>query len=114
MIFRIFDHVLANHTWTKAGRLCIAWPEPEETRSATTSSPEAGRQSLLARLAIRSKADRFMCRAGRSLMANPSMRLDQLAAELGVSERYLIAGLRTVLGVSPSLLVTSSEVKHAA
>jgi AraC-like DNA-binding protein len=104
MIYVIFDNVLADHTWTDAGRLQIVQPALP-AMSVQPASPEAERQSLLARLAIRSVGDRIMCRATRCLSENPSVRLDQIASELGVSERYLVTGLRAVLGVSPYLLV---------
>ena len=103
MIYVIFDNVLAGHTWSEAGHLQIAEPAVPVVLGRP-ASPEAVRQSLLARLAIRSKPDRIMCRAARCLMENPSMQFERLASKLGVSERYLGAGLRTVLGVSPDLL----------
>src|SRR5882757_8689963 len=102
MIYVIFDHVLAGHTWSEAGRLQIVQAAPDT--SDQPASPGCVRQSLLARLAIRSKGDGIMCRAAKRLSESPMMQLDQLASELGVSERYLVAGLRTVLGVSPELL----------
>ena len=109
MIYVIFDNVLAGHTWSEAGRLQIVQPELP-VRSTQPSSPEVERQSLLARLAIQAKSESSMCRAARCLVENPSMRLDRVASELGVSEKYLIAGLRTVLGVNPDLLFRSAEV----
>ena len=78
-----------------------------------SSKPGAG-HSLLARLTIRSKGDRIVCRAAKRLSETPTTTLAQLASELGVTERYLVAGLRAVLGVSPELLVVAPEVKRAA
>jgi AraC-like DNA-binding protein len=103
MIYRIFDHVLAGHTWSPAGDLQIAeFAEPDQ--GAAPASPESERKSLLARLAIRAKSDRIMCRAARRLLAEPSLPLDRLASELGVSEKYLLSGLRAVLGVGPAAI----------
>jgi hypothetical protein len=39
------------------------------------------------------------------------MPLAQVASELGVSERYLVAGLRTALGVDPDLLARPADVR---
>ena len=103
MIYRIFDHILAGHTWSEAGNLQIVQPVADQSDRPT--SPEVESRSLMARLAIRSKSDRIMRRAARRLLADPSMPLARLASELGVSERYLVSGLRAVLGVSPELLV---------
>ena len=103
MIYRIFDHVLAGHTWNEAGDLQIVEPA-QSVEVAAPASPDVEGRSLLARLAIRSKSDRIMCRAARRLLANPSMPLDRLASELGVSERYLMSGLRAALGVSPAAI----------
>jgi hypothetical protein len=103
MIYRIFDHVLAGHTWSESGDLQIVQSAPP-VRTALPASPDAEGRALLARLAIRSKSDRIMCRAARRLLTNPATPLDRLASELGVSERYLVSGLRAVLGVSPAAI----------
>jgi AraC-like DNA-binding protein len=110
MIYVIFDNVLTGHTWSEVGGLQIVPPELP-ARSFQPSSPEAERRSLLARLAARAKSEPIMCRAARRLVENPSMQLDQLAFELGISERYLVAGLRSVLGVNPELLVMPAKVR---
>ena len=47
-------------------------------------------------------------------LENPSVRLYQLALELGVSERYLVAGLRTVPGVSSDLIVRPLKARRDA
>jgi AraC-like DNA-binding protein len=112
MIYRIFDQSLAGHTWSEEGRLRVVQAAPNASDRQT--SPECTRTSLLARLVIRSKGDCIMCRAAKRLTEFPMMQLDQLASELGVSERYLVAGLRTVLGVSPELLALTTEVRRAA
>jgi AraC-like DNA-binding protein len=112
MIYRIFDQSLAGHTWSEEGRLQVVQVVPYASHRQT--SPECARTSLFARLVIRSKRDRVMCRAARRLTESPATQLDQLASELGVSERYLVAGLRAVLGVSPELLAVTPEVRRAA
>jgi AraC-like DNA-binding protein len=108
MIYRIFDQVLAGHIWSDAGRLQVVQGAPD--RQGLPASPDVESRSHRARLVIRSKGDRVMCRAARRLLANPSMPLDRLASELGVSERYLVSGLRAVLGVSPKLLSAKRRV----
>src|SRR5437868_3383416 len=112
MIFRIFDHVLANHTWSPSGRLCIAH-EPQ-TVSCGASSSTAEIASLLGRLILRSKSDRVMCRAAKRLTANQSAPLDELARELGVTERYLVSGLRAALGVDPRCVLVDLQSATAA
>src|ERR1700730_16742054 len=102
MAFRIFDHLLVNHTWSAAGRLCV--PQQPQAVPCQPGSPKAELDALLARLVLHSRSDRVMCRAARRLATNPSMPLDELATELGVSEQYLKSGLRTVLGVDPQRL----------
>ena len=109
MTFRIFDHVLANHTWSATGRLCIA--QALETVSCATPSSHAERDALLARLALRSRLDSVMCRAAKRLIANPSVPLDDLARELGVTERYLLSGLRAVLGIDPQRLARPTGIE---
>ena len=99
MNFRILDHVLADHTWSATGHLCIAHDAP--TVPCAGPSPEAEIDSLLSRLILRSKSDRIMGRAAKRLTAHPSTPLHELARELGVTERYLLSGLRTALGVDP-------------
>jgi hypothetical protein len=103
MTFRIFDRVLADHTWTAAGRLCIAH-QPKAVASETGCA-KTEIASLLGRLILRSKSDRIMCRAVRRLAENPSVSLDELARELAVTERYLLSGLRAVLGVDPQCVL---------
>lgn len=112
MIYVIFDNVLAGHTWTDTGQLKIV--QPELSRSSQRASPEAESQSLLSRLLHRSKSDPVTARVARRLAANPSIRLDLLASELGVSERYLLTGLRTILGVSPDRLARTLSIAAAA
>jgi AraC-like DNA-binding protein len=103
MAFRIFDHLLVNHGWTRTGRLVVAAaPEPMAFQPASELSAarrkDIERQSLLARLAYRCKLDPVMCRAARRLQADPYLPMQQLAAELGVSECRLSRGLQAVLG----------------
>jgi AraC-like DNA-binding protein len=113
VIYVIFENVLANHTWTETGRLRIVQPKLPAS-SNQPASPEAESQSLLSRLLLRSKSDRIMARAARQLSVSPSMRLDLLALELGVSERYLLTGLRAILGASPDRLARSLSMGVAA
>ncbi len=112
MIFRIFDQVLANHTWSSTGRLCIA--QAPQTVSCGTCSSNAEIVSLLDRLILRSRSDRIMCRAARRLVTKPSIPLDELARELGVTERYLLSGLRAVLGVDPQRVFVELQKGAAA
>jgi|KBSMisStandDraft_5_1062788.scaffolds.fasta_scaffold1182463_2 hypothetical protein len=44
MTFRIFDHVLANHTWSAAGLLCIA----QAPEAASCAMPSPSRDGLAA------------------------------------------------------------------
>jgi len=106
MIFRIFDHLLANHTWSMTGDLRLACEHScikpgSDVGSCQASPAQAETASLLDRLVLRTKSDRVMSRAAKRLIANPSMPLDQIARELGVTERYLLSGLRAALGVDP-------------
>jgi AraC-like DNA-binding protein len=50
----------------------------------------------------------------RRLAGNPAMRFDILAFEVGVSERYLQTGLRTILGVSPDRFAETLSIAAAA
>lgn len=97
--YRIFDSVLEDHSWTADGRLCIA--QQPQSDSFQETSPKAEIDALFSRLRVRSKSDRILCRAAKRLHADPSISLGQLASELGVSERYLLSGLRAILGVDP-------------
>jgi hypothetical protein len=76
MIYRIFDQSLAGHTWSEEGRLQIVQAAPDAFNRQT--SPECARSSLLARLAIRSKGHRIMCRAAKRLLESPTTALDLL------------------------------------
>src|SRR5262245_2454871 len=102
MVFRIFDNVLANHTWSPAGHLCIAGAP--QAISHATCCQAAEINEPLGRLVLRARSDRLICRAAQRLTANPSISFDELAQELGVTKRYLLAGLRAVLGVDPERL----------
>src|SRR5262245_36429940 len=113
MAFRIFDHLLVHHDWTATGRLvlcaCTAHADASgeaEPVEAPTPEPSADleRRSLLARLAYRGKHDRILARAALRLQADPSLSLQQLAAELGVSERSLSRNVQGVLGQGASRL----------
>jgi hypothetical protein len=97
--FRIFNSVLGDHLWAADGRLCIA--QQPQSDSFQEASPKAEINALFSRLVLRSKSDRILCRAAKRLHADPSISLGQLAPELGVSERYLLSGLRAILGVDP-------------
>lgn len=112
MAFRIFDHLLVHHGWTATGRIAVSNPavhaappvEPANEIPTARQRADIERRSLLARLAYRGKSDPVICRAARRLQAIPPLSLEQLAAELGVSESYLSRGLRAVLGQSPDRL----------
>ena len=97
--FRIFDSVLNDHSWAADGRLCIA--QQPQSDSLQEASPKAAIDAFFSRLLLRSKSDRILCRAAKRLHADPSISSGQLAAGLGVSERYLLSGLRAVLGIDP-------------
>jgi hypothetical protein len=101
MIYRIFDHTLAGHTWSASGRLCIV-AQPLQGASREVPSAEAEVYGLLRRLILRSRSDRVLHRAAKRLAANPSTDLNDLARELGVTPRYLVSGLRAILGVDPA------------
>ena len=104
MAFRIFDHVLANHGWSATGSLCIAQAckagEPSAAPCAR-ATPNAEIDALRGRLLAWSKSDRVMCRAAQRLIAGPTTPFDHLARDLGVTERYLLSGLRAAFGVDP-------------
>lgn len=97
--YRIFDSVLEDHSWTADGRLRIAQLRQSDSFQEASLTTEI--DALFTRMRIRSKSDRILCRAAKCLQADPSISLGQLAAGLGVSERYLLCGLRSVLGVDP-------------
>jgi AraC-like DNA-binding protein len=97
--YRIFDSVLESHSWTADGRLCVA--QQPQSHSFQDPSPKAEIDALFSRLLLRSKPDRTLCRAAKRLCADPSISSSRLASELGVSERYLLSGLRAILGVDP-------------
>lgn len=105
MALRIFDHLLVNHGWTATGS--IYTPETHVTDHANPADEipaaeraEIERRSLLARLTYRCKLDPTISRAARLLQADPCLPIQQLAAALGVSERYLSSGLQGALGES--------------
>jgi len=52
-----------------------------------------------------------MRRAAKRLIANPSVPLDELARELGVTERYLRSGLRAALGIDPQRLARPTGIE---
>ena len=97
--YRIFDNVLEGHSWAADGRLCIA--QQPQSDSFQETSPKAEIDALFNRLLLRSKSDRILCRVAKRLHADPSTSSGRLAFELGVSERYLLSGLRAILGVDP-------------
>jgi hypothetical protein len=109
MVFRIFDNVLANHTWSAHGHLCIAGEPRPISHAVGCQKTEIN--ALLGRLVLRSKSDRVMCRAARRLTANPSIPFNELARELRVTERYLRSGLRAVLGVDAERLADLQRKK---
>jgi len=105
MALRIFDHLLVNHGWTATGS--IYTPATHVTTDDHTNladeisaaeRAEIERRSLLARLTYRCKLDPIISRAARLLQADSCLPIQQLAAELGVSERYLSSGLRAAIG----------------
>jgi AraC-like DNA-binding protein len=114
MTFRIFDHLLVHHGWTATGRIAVSDPlghavassHVEFTNESLTAQLHADieRRSLLARLVYRGKPDPILCRAARRLQDEPSLSIERLAAELGVSERYLSCGLQAALGQRPDRL----------
>jgi AraC-like DNA-binding protein len=115
MAFRIFDRLLIHHGWTATGRIVVSDPvvhtactgQIEATSGGLTAQQRADieRRSLLARLAYRGKHDRILCRAARRPQADPSLSIERLAAELGVSEGLLSRSLQAVLGQSPDRLL---------
>jgi AraC-like DNA-binding protein len=109
MTCRIFGTVLGNHSWSEDGRICIVQQIQSETFEK--ASPEAEIDGLFSRLLHRSRWDRVIYRAAMSLRDNPSIPLDQLAAELRVSERYLLSGLRSALGVDPHDFLQKIKVR---
>jgi hypothetical protein len=109
MVFRIFDNVLANHTWNTNGHLCIAGAPQLISQASYCQKTEIN--ALLGRLVLRSKSDRVMCRAARRLTANPSIPFNELARELRVTERYLRSSFRAVLGVDAKRLADLQRKK---
>jgi AraC-like DNA-binding protein len=99
MSFRICDSVLGTHSWNADGRLCIK--QQRQAESFQQGSPKTEIEALFTRLLLRSRWDRVMYRAATRLNADPSIPLGRLAADLGVTERYLLSGLRAALGVDP-------------
>jgi AraC-like DNA-binding protein len=105
MALRIFDHLLVNHGWNATGGIYTPathvttddHANPANEISAAERA-EIERRSLLARLTHRCKLDPTMSRAARRLQADPWLPIRQLAAEIGVSERYLSSGLQGALG----------------
>jgi len=107
MAFRIFDHLLIHHGWIATGRLvvCAAAQGSASSQAARPNqSPPAQqcrdieRRALLARLVYRGKHVSLLCRAARRLQADPSLSIEQLASELGVSGESRSRGLRAALG----------------
>jgi AraC-like DNA-binding protein len=109
MPFRIFGTVLGNHSWSADGRLCIV--QQRESASFEKASPEAEIDALFSRLLHRSRWERAIYRAAMCLRDNPSIPLDQLAAELCVSERYLLSGFRSALSVDPHDFLQKIKVR---
>jgi AraC-like DNA-binding protein len=103
MAFRIFDHLLVNHSWTATGGIYTPathvtdHANPADEISAAERA-DIERRSLLARLTYRCKLDPTISRAARLLLADPCIPIQQLAAALGVSERYLSRSLQGSLG----------------
>jgi AraC-like DNA-binding protein len=105
MALRIFDHLLVNHGWNATGGI---YPSATHVTTDDHANPaneisaaeraEIERRSLLARLTHRCKLDPTISRAARRLQADPWLPIRQLAAEIGVSERYLSSGLQGALG----------------
>jgi AraC-like DNA-binding protein len=105
MALRIFDHLLVNHSWTATGRIYTP-----ATHVADLANPadeilaaeraEIERRSLLARLTYGCKLDPIISRAARLLLTDSCLPIQQLAAELGVSETSLSRGLRSALGTT--------------
>jgi AraC-like DNA-binding protein len=105
MALRIFDHLLADHSWTTTGRIYTPATHVH-ARALTdeisdTQRAEIERRSMLARLTYRSRLDPIMSRAARLLQADSCLPIQQLAAALRVSEKYLLGGLRSALGENP-------------
>ena len=106
MALRIFDHLLVNHSWTTTGGIYTPathvsdHANPADEISAA-ERVEIERRALVARLTYRCKPDPVISRAARLLQADSCLPIRQLAAELGVSERYLSRGLRGALGREP-------------
>jgi AraC-like DNA-binding protein len=103
MSLRIFDHLLINHSWTETGRIYTPATHVTEHAASTdeisaAQRAEIERRSMLARLTYRCRLDPVMSRAARLLQGNSRLPLQELAAELGVSERRLLNGLRAALG----------------
>jgi AraC-like DNA-binding protein len=105
MALRIFDHLLANHSWTATGRIYTPATHVHERaltdEISAAQRAEIERRSMLARLTYRSRLDPIMSRAARLLQADSCLPIHQLAAALGVSEKYLLGGLRSALGENP-------------
>lgn len=99
MPYRIFDSVLGSHSWSTDGRLCIEQHRRSESFQETV--PNTDVEVLFTRLLHRSKLERYVHRAATRLHTDPSTPLDGLAAELGVSERYLMSGFQAAIGVDP-------------
>jgi AraC-like DNA-binding protein len=105
MALRIFDHLFVHRGRTTTG--CVHTPE-EHVAVDGSASPTAEispaerqkieRRSMLARLSYRCGLDPIMSRTSRLLQADSCLSIQQLAAELGVSERSLSNNLRSALG----------------
>ena len=108
MALRIFDHLLVNHSWTTTGRI---YTPATRGKADDSTSPaveiteaqraEIERRSMLARLAYRCRLDPIMSRATRLLQTDSCLPIQQLAVALRVSEKYLLNGLRSLLGETP-------------
>ena len=107
MALRIFDHLLVNHSWTATGAIYtpathIATDDHANPADEISAAERADieRRSLLARLTYRCKLDPTMSRVARILLTDSCLPSQELAARLGVSERYLSRGLRAALGTT--------------
>ncbi len=80
------------------------------TGEAASPDEIAEAASLLCRLVHRSKTDSVMCRAAWHLRRDPALPMRRLASRLGVSEGYLLSGLRAVLGTDPNRLARIAHI----
>jgi hypothetical protein len=112
MPYRIFDSILGSHSWDENSQLRIAQPtRPGDFVSFEDASLEIEIAALFSRLLNRSKLDRTIYRAATRLYANPSVPLNRLAADLGVTERYLLSGLGAALSVDPHAFLQKAKAR---